>query len=79
MFYGVLSEGKYVSGGYIKSYGIITEENRVVRDITDDYGDICELVRRLNRYEVEELHLQDVIDDFLFEKYTVSIKPEKLR
>jgi len=79
MFYGVLSESKYVSGGYIKSYGIITEENKVVRDITDDYGDICELVRRLNRYEVEPLHLQDVIDDFLFEKYTVSIKPEKLR
>ncbi|GEM_PF-2923494 len=79
MFYGVLSESKYVSGGYIKSYGIVTAENTLVRDITDDYGDICELVRRLNRYEVEPLHMYDVIDDFLVEKYTLSIKPESLR
>jgi len=79
MFYGVLSESKYVSGGYIKSYGIVTEENTLVRDITDDYGDICELVRRLNRYEVEPLHMYDVIDDFLVEKYTLSIKPDGLR
>ena len=79
MFYGVLSESKYVSGGYIKSYGTVTAENTLVRDITDDDGDICELVRRLNRYEVEPLHMYDVIDDFLVEKYTLSIKPDGLR
>lgn len=79
MFYGVLSESKYVSGGYVKSYGIVTAKDTLVRDVTDDYGTICELVCRLNRYKVDPLHIYDVIDDFLFEKYTLLVKPVGLR
>lgn len=79
MVCGVFCENEKESEECTKSYGIITRENAVIYDITDNYGEICELVRRMNRYEVDPVHMYDVINDFLFEKYTVLIKPDKQR
>ncbi len=53
----------------VKTYGIVGFEKlfygKIVKDITNDRNAIKHLVKDLNNYQVELIHLDDVIEDFL--------------
>ncbi len=53
----------------VKSYGIVGFEKlfygKIVKDITNDRNAIKHLVKDLNEYQLELVHLDDVIEDFL--------------
>ncbi len=53
----------------IKTYGIIAAENlfhkKVIKDISTDKKAIKHLVKDLNEYQVELVHLNDIVEDFI--------------
>ena len=53
----------------IKSYGIIVFDKpfygKIVKDISTDKASVKHLVKDLNDYQVELIHLNDVLEDFL--------------
>lgn len=61
-------------GEALTAYGIITPDGERIDDITFSRDSAQRLVRMLNENEVESCHVRDVIDDFLFEETTLSIK-----
>lgn len=69
MEYGVIKEKNISCEGesYI-SYGIrCINTGRVVTDVTTNYTKITEFVELLNKENLDEIHLMDVIEDFLDE------------
>lgn len=52
-----------------KTYGIIAIENlickKVVKDISTDRKSVKHLVKDLNDYQVELVHLDDIVEDFI--------------
>ena len=50
----------------ISSYGI-KSDNLVFKDISTDYKKINQLCALCNKLELSELHIKDVIDDFLYD------------
>lgn len=55
----------------VKTYGIIVFKEYIpvkfIKDVYLDGDAIRTLVKRLNQFEVELVHLYDVIEDFYFE------------
>ncbi len=53
----------------VKAYGIVVFDNafyvKFVKDVTTDYNAIKHLVKDLNDYKIELVHLDDVIEDFI--------------
>lgn len=53
----------------VKTYGIVGFEKlfhgKIVKDITNDRNAIKHLVKDLNEYQVELVHLDDILEDFL--------------
>ncbi len=46
----------------------VDEDMAVIKsysDISDDYVALNELVERCNRYKLDPLHMEDIIEDFL--------------
>lgn len=69
MEYGVLKEN-YISceGESYISYGIrCINTGREVSDVTTNYVKITEFVELLNKENLDEIHLMDVVEDFLDE------------
>lgn len=69
MEYEVIKEN-YISceGERYISYGIrCNKTGRVVSDITMNYAKITEFVELLNKENLDEMHLMDVVEDFLEE------------
>lgn len=63
-------KGNYISceGESYISYGIrCINTGRDVSDVTVNYAKITEFVELLNKENVDEIHLMDVIEDFLDE------------
>lgn len=51
--------------GAYHSYGIITPMGLRIEDITLDLNALQQLVEAVNRLEVSELHIMDVVMDFI--------------
>ena len=53
----------------VKTYGIIVFDKsfyvKIVKDISTDKADVKHLVKDLNDYQVELIHLDDIIEDFI--------------
>ena len=60
-----------IENDIIKTHGIVVFNKlvpvRVVKDISTDYEAVRELVSNLNNEKVELVHLDDILEDFLFE------------
>ena len=60
-----------------ESYGVLLMENEMKRkyicNVTTDYDKICELVDKMNEFNIESCHSENIIEDF---KYTLKYKIE---
>lgn len=62
----IVSEKQCVEGvGEVHVYGIQTSGGVVVRDISVDKGKVDGLIQALNTSGVSEIHLLDIVADFL--------------
>ncbi len=61
------------TGDYITTYGIAVVENKKVRiipDITTDKLLIEALIKKFNKYKLSAYHIDDAIEDFLYDQST---------
>ncbi len=72
MRYVALPHFTMIEKKIVKTYGIIVLKKhipvKIVKDVCLDGDAIRTLVDRLNQFEVELVHLFDVIEDFYFEQ-----------
>ena len=72
MRYVAMTHFTMIEKKIVKTYGIIAFKNKIpvkiVKDVCLDGDAIRTLVDRLNQFEVELVHLFDVIEDFYFEQ-----------
>ena len=69
--YAVIKGDYHVDGYKYTGYGICiknrdTGESRIISDISVRRKDVEELIERCNRLELDPIHIEDVIDDFLY-------------
>lgn len=54
----------------VKTYGIVVLQGiklvKIVKDVTTDHKAVKQLVRNLNKYRIEIVHLDDVLEDFFY-------------
>ena len=60
-YYGI---GAYRYDSKTKKYITLIE----IHDITEDKSRLFKLVQDCNKYELDLLHIHDIVDDFLYEK-----------
>lgn len=56
------------------AYGIHSSGGTCIRDITADGGALKRLADEINESDIEETHLHDIIEDFIFEETLVLIR-----
>ena len=67
-----VTEGDYQVDGYkYRGYGICvknrdTGDSRCIHDISVRRNEVEELIERCNRLQLDPVHVDDVIDDFLY-------------
>ena len=54
--------------GEYKTYGIQIGDY-IIHDISLNEKEICELIDRMNLYQLSPIHLNEVVEDFLEENY----------
>ncbi len=64
MWYLTQSSVAAENGTSHETYGI-SKGNTVIKDISLDKQEICDLVELLNKLDVSEVHARDVVEDFL--------------
>lgn len=74
MLYQVLRQIEYGNNARIEKYGVILPDGKVIEDITDNFAEICAFVDNLNCFEVDPVHIYDMIEDFLCEKTTKFLR-----
>lgn len=62
--YTIIEEKKILEGEEHTAYGI-RYDNCCVSDVSDDRMAVERLIRDYNKYELDPIHLHDVIEDFL--------------
>lgn len=69
MKYHLFSHLTKIENRIFKTYGIVAIENlfckKVIKDISMDRKAIKHLVKDLNDYQVELVHLDDIVEDFI--------------
>lgn len=60
----IVKESLLIDDKECATYGIKCSTN-VIHDISTDYGFVYSIVKVLNENCVSEIHLQDVVEDFL--------------
>ena len=51
-------------GEVAESYGI-TSKNKIIKDVSTDKNKMMELIKRCNELDVSEIHIKDIVEDFL--------------
>lgn len=73
MEYKVFEHRIIIDGKSIKSYGIYVLKNNncisKIYDVSLNRAKVEELVFDLNFYEIELIHLKDIIEDFLVDNF----------
>ena len=62
--YWIVKEVMEINDKEYITYGI-KSENNVVHDVSTDCGFVCSIVDAMNENCVSEIHLQDIVEDFL--------------
>lgn len=64
--YSIIEETLYQSelGEYL-TYGIQCRSGRTVSDVWPDKAELTAFVAELNRWDLDEIHLDDAVADFL--------------
>ena len=63
--YFLTKDKVYVEGKEYTVYGMRYDDELVVGDLSTDLDKVKELVRKCNEYQLEPIHMFDVIDDFI--------------
>ncbi len=54
--------------GVVDTYGIASESGVAIENVSVLEDEVRQFVAKLNRLEVSDLHIADVVDDFLLER-----------
>lgn len=73
MEYKVFKHKVYIDGAFTYSYGIYVTNNNIILDkyydVSLEKQKVQTLVNNLNKYEVEPIHVNDIIYDFYADNY----------
>lgn len=60
-----------INGTIITTYGIIVEDNRIIRtiaDISTDKSSVEKLIEKFNKHKLSCCHIDTAIEDFLYDQ-----------
>lgn len=63
--YTLTEENKILEEQEYTAYGIRYDDEYIINDVSEDKEAVRRLVADCNKYELDPVHLRDVVEDFL--------------